>query len=528
MKTLYLAIILISSCVLAAVTISPVHAQVGRVYFGALQPQVTVSGNDLNIIWQYWNPKNSVYMVTSNDSGTTLGYKINLSKNSMTFFSFGNMASSGNDIYYAWENNTLPYAPRLFLMKSADSGITFSKPVLVVSHDRYFNEAMELDKLLVSGNDVYVIWSTDRSAGDRDFGTIFLSKSTDGGLDFGRPIPINSNDTNWSDLETATTGNKTYFLWQSIVNQTCLLGQCDSQIHIRSMDGNGKLGDAFSPLVLSKAESVKITASDDNVYLTGVIFQPNYASVNSNGLKILTPATSLQWVFFTKSSDGGATFGNLTNLSGSRYDCTSSGMAWMCSLGNAYSYVSGRDVYITWVASNYTANDREAFLVNSVDGGNTFGRATKLDPFDLDGIDCEHIGQCISIQSPLASNDTVYLAWSAYDIHSNHGAAIFAKSTDGGKTFGYSNMTKSTGITASPDIAVGPNGTVYLAGTRSGFPEGSHAFFTKSTDGGDSFGKGIDLDLLPELQAPEFPFAIPVLLVGIVSMITFYRIRNKK
>ena len=528
MKTLYLTIILISLCLLAAVIIDPVHAQIGRVYFGSLQPQMTTSGSNLDIIWQYWNPERTVYTIASNDSGTTLGDKINLSKNSTTFFSFGNMATYGNDIYYAWENNTLPYTPRLFLMKSNDSGLTFNKPVLIVSHDRYFNEVMELDKLLVSGNNVYVIWSTDRSVGSGDFGTIFLSKSTDGGLHFDRPIPINSNDTNWFDLETVTSGNKTYFLWQSIVNKTCILGRCDSQIHIRSTDKNDTLGDIFSPLILDKAEQVKITASGDNVYLTGVIFEPNYTSITSNGLKILTPVTSPEWIFFTKSTDGGATFGNVVNLSGSRHYCNSSGTAWMCSLDDAYSYASGRDVYMIWDAENYTANDREAFFVSSVDGGNTFSKATKLHPFNLDGIDCDHIERCINIQSPLESTDTVYLAWSAHGIDQFRDATIFAKSTDGGRTLDYYDITNSTGIAASPVIAAGPGGIVYLAGTRSGFPEGSHAFFTKSTDGGNSFGKGTDLDLLPESAAPEFPFAVPVLLFGIMSLIVFYRVKIRK
>ncbi|MDE1767614.1 MAG: exo-alpha-sialidase, partial [Thaumarchaeota archaeon] len=139
---------------------------------------------------------------------------------------------------------------------------------------------------------------------------------------------------------------------------------------------------------------------------------------------------------------------------------------------------------------------------------------------------CEHVEQCISIQSPISPNDTVYIAWNAHDINSYRGATIFAKSTDGGKTLGYYNITDSTGITASPVIAVGPNGTVYLAGTRSGFPEGSHALFAKSTDGGNSFAKGIDLDLLPEQSVPEFPLAIPILLVGITSLIVFTRMRK--
>ncbi|MGH2611669.1 MAG: hypothetical protein ACRDFB_01310 [Rhabdochlamydiaceae bacterium] len=43
MKTLHLAIIL-SLCILAMAIVQPVHAQIGRAYFGSLQPKIAVSG----------------------------------------------------------------------------------------------------------------------------------------------------------------------------------------------------------------------------------------------------------------------------------------------------------------------------------------------------------------------------------------------------------------------------------------------------------------------------------------------------
>jgi predicted secreted protein with PEFG-CTERM motif len=528
MKTLYLVILFISFCILIAFSSQSSSAQIGRVYFGSLPPQITTSGNNLDIIWQYWNPEREVYLVTSNDSGTTLSSKINVSKNSTIFFTFGNMVASGNNIYYTWWNNTFPYTPRLFLIKSTDYGLTFGKPVLIVSHDQYFNEDTELDKLIALGKNVYAIWSTYREIDGRSFGTIFLSKSTDGGLSFDKPIEINKPDTNWSGLETATSGKKTYFLWESIVNQTCIQGWCNSQINIRSIDNNGNLSIISNPLILDKAFQVKITASDNNVYLTGVMFQPNYSNSTTNGLQTIAPQISPQWVFFTKSADGGATFGKLVNLSGSLFYCVPSGTNYQCNLGSVHSYVSGTGIYIIWDASNYTANDHEAFFVSSVNDGDTFGKVIKLNPFQADNIDCEYVEQCISIQTPTTSNGTVYLSWSANTMNPYYDHGIFAKSTDGGNTFDYTDISNSTGITTTPVIAAGPNNTIYLSGIRSGFPEGSHAFFSKSIDGGNSFSKGIDLDLLPEVSVPEFPLAIPILFVSIMSIIVFYRIKITK
>jgi hypothetical protein len=532
MKTLYFLITIVLT-LLTFLQISDYNAYAqypGCNGHGSVFPQITQSGNNISVIWTFEKPCGGsyVYLATSNETKTNFENRVNMSKNNPVFSSLNNLVASDNKIYYLWRNDSLPYTPKLFLISSTDYGVTFGKPVLIVSHDTYFREDMEFDKLLVSGNDVYIIWSTNRETDGRYFGTIFLSKSIDGGLSFDKPIAINTPDTNWFGLETATSGNKTYFVWQSIVNQTCIMDHCKSQIHIRTIDNNGIPGEIYNPLILDNAWSVKIVASENSVYISGIEFKPNFTSTGQGGLQILTPQISPQWVFFSKSTDGGATFGRTVNLSGSNYYCMPSGTNYQCNLGNAYPYVSDNNVYVIWDASNYTANVHEAFFVSSADNGNTFGKVIKLNPFNLSNIDCEFVEQCVSVQSPQASNGTVYLAWSANglnSINSYYDHVIFAKSIDGGHTFAYTDITNFTGITISPAIATGHDNSIYLTGLRSGFAEGNHLFFSKSLDGGNSFSKGIDLDLLPESSVPEFPFAIPVFLIGITSLIFFYRIK---
>ncbi|MGI0060902.1 MAG: sialidase family protein [Nitrosotalea sp.] len=515
--------------VIVVAVIQPASAQEGRIYFGSQQPQIVTSGNNLSITWQYWNPERQVNLIASHDSGTTLSGKITLMKSSTMFSSFSSTLGPGNDVYYVWWNYSLPYTPRLFFVKSADDGTTFGNPVLLVSHDTHSDESVELDNLFASGNNVYIIWSTYREVGSSSFGTVFLSKSADRGQTFDNQIAINEPDTSWYGLETATSENMTYFMWQSLVPQSCILGQCKSQIHIRPMNSDGILDSISNTIIRGNILQAKIAASGNNVYITGVLFQPNSTFNIVNGLKVSVPTASSQWVFFSKSHDGGTTFGGIENISGSSFYCIPSVMNYQCNLGTVHPYASGDTVYVIWDESAYADNTIKAFLVGSTNGGNTFGKTVQLTPYGFDDMVCSTLEQCVSVQFSPAPDNAVYLVWVASNLKwSSSGHVIFAKSTDGGKTLDYSDVTNSTGIELSPVVAAGPDNTVYLTGLRPGFPEGNHVFFSKSADGGNSFDRGVDLDMLQEMPVPEFPFVVPVLLIGIVSMIIFYRIRIAK
>jgi hypothetical protein len=86
----------------------------------------------------------------------------------------------------------------------------------------------------------------------------------------------------------------------------------------------------------------------------------------------------------------------------------------------------------------------------------------------------------------------VYVAWSQYDGFAPNNAVLFARSTDHGLTF--SRPVRVTpvahGTASFADLAVGPDGAVYLAFLT--YPSASNpsadVWLSKSTDGGVSFG----------------------------------------
>lgn len=522
MKLPFMAIISAVLISVIFVLVTPtISAQPGRIFFGSQQPQLSVTDNKINIIWDYYNPGDSMYLVTSSDGGSSLGEKIRLNKNSTWEMGIGNTVIDDNNVYHVWTQ--LSAGTQIFFVKSHDYGLTFTEPIIVTGNPNTLQHA-EIDKFFTSGNNIYIIWSINRFLSNQLVGTLFLSKSTDGGISFIDPIVLSEKDIAWSGLETATTGNKTYFMWQSPVSQQCAQDNCKTQVHIRSVENN-ELGDIYSPIVVNNTAPLKISASGDTVYLTGVTYRTDSLTHIVNDTRVnYVNVTAPQWISFTKSVDGGITFDKPVNLSGTRHHCTLGSSGGVCEIAGVYSYTVGKNVYVIWSTSNYTANASNAFFVASTDNGNTFGNVIQLNPYGFDNIVCTFADPCVDMQASSVSPNSVYLVWNAGKANMNGDHVIFAKSVDAGKSFDYIDISNVTKITSQPVLSLG-SGVIYIAGTRPGFPEGNHEFFTRSIDGGNTFGDGVDLDMKNEVSVPEFPFTFPILLFGIMSTIAFYRMR---
>src|SRR5881396_3102577 len=122
------------------------------------------------------------------------------------------------------------------------------------------------------------------------------------------------------------------------------------------------------------------------------------------------------------------------------------------------------------------------------------------------------------------SSGNVYVAWSQYDGFAPNNAVLFSRSTDHGLTF--SRPVRVTpvalGTASFADLAVGPDGTVYLAFVTypSASNPGTEVWLVKSTDGGASFGPPAHVATIAIFDSSEFsgngsvdcgdgPFACP-------------------
>ncbi len=127
-------------------------------------------------------------------------------------------------------------------------------------------------------------------------------------------------------------------------------------------------------------------------------------------------------------------------------------------------------------------------------------------------------------QSDGPSAGNVYVAWSQYNGFAPNNAVLFSRSTDHGLTFSRPVRVTpvSLGTASFVDLAVGPDGAVYLAFLT--YPSSSNpstdVWLSKSTNGGASFGPAAHVATIALFDSSQFsgngatdcgdgPFACP-------------------
>ena len=96
-------------------------------------------------------------------------------------------------------------------------------------------------------------------------------------------------------------------------------------------------------------------------------------------------------VFFTRSTDNGATFGDIVNLS--NYS------GW--SINPQIAVSQNNNVYVVWT-NNFQEKYGQVFLTRSTDNGATFGDIVNLSNYS---------GWSINPQIAVSQNNNVYVVW---------------------------------------------------------------------------------------------------------------------
>ncbi len=263
-------------------------------------PQIAVDGSgNVNVVWEDDTPGNlDIFYSRSTDGGTTFSAPINLSNNPAVSEQPRMVVDASDNINVVWADNTPPDTnPDIFFTRSTDGGATFSTPKNVSNNSGFsFNAQIVAD---ASGN-IDVVWD-DNTAGNRD---IFFSRSTDGGATFSRSKNL-SNNTGFSSeplISVDVSGNI------NVVWQDTTPGNVDI-FFSRSTDG----GATFS---------IPKNISND----TGESAAPEFAEDQRGNINVVwrdnTPGS--RDIFFSRSTDGGATFSAPKNLSSNAGSSSSS------------------------------------------------------------------------------------------------------------------------------------------------------------------------------------------------------------
>ena len=293
-------------------------------------------------------------------------------------------------------------------------------------------------QIATSGNNVYVVW-VERTAGKNE---IFFSRSNLSGI-VNQTISLSNTTVNSDSPQIATSGNNVYVVWNGTDSS-------NSEIFFkRSTDG----GATFSPLLNLSSNrghsyDQKIAASGNKVYVVW---------------KDLTTANGD--IYYTRSTDGGATFEKTTNLTknNSRY-----------SSNSPHIGVSENNVYVVW--SQPTILGYDIYYSTSTDGGATFSASQDLSRNNRDSVDPELA----------VSGKNVYVVWrdSANSITSND--IFFERIGDGGAK----NLTKNA-LSYQQKIAAFGNNVYVVWVARTG--SGNDIFLSTSTNNGSSFSKAVNL-----------------------------------
>jgi N,N-dimethylformamidase beta subunit-like protein len=334
------------------------------------------------------------------------------------------LMSYGNNVYVVWIDDTSGKR-NIYFKRSTDNGCTFG-PTMELGNQK----GGSIDpKMAVSGNNVYVLW--EHTPGNN--GGIFFTRSTDNGGTFSSIKNLGNNTGLNGFPQIAVSGNNVFVAWRDATHGI---------FFTRSTDNGGTFG---NPVILykvknegigSKVFGPRITAypRSDNVY---VVWHSGDIKQHARVKALISDAQ------YIRSTDNGATFGNVVNLSN-----------YSGSSVNPQIAVSQNNVYAVWT-NNFQEKYGQVFLTRSTDNGATFGDIVNLSNYS---------GSSVNPQIAVSQNN-VYAVWTN-NFQEKYGQVFLTRSTDNGATFGdIVNLSNYSGSSVNPQIAVSQN-NVYAVWTN--------------------------------------------------------------
>jgi hypothetical protein len=409
----------------------------------SFEPQMIVSGNNVYVVWQDESPvgETDILFTVSNDNGQTFDPPTNLSNNA-SFSENQQMIVSGNNVYVVWRDESNGGDTDILFTVSNDNGQTFVDPPIDLSNN---DNGSSSQQMIVSGSNVYVVWNDGSNGPDRD---VFFTVSNDNGQTFDLPTDLSDNTGDSVVEQMIISGNIVYVVWVDDSNGG------DEDIFFTVSNDNGQTFDPPTDLSnnVGRSFNPQMIVSGSNVY---VVWQDESNGGDTD-------------IFFTVSNDNGQTFVDPpTDLSDN---------AGQSGINISHQMiVSGNNVYVMWVDDS-NGGDFDIFFTVSNDNGQTF-----VDPpTDLSN----NAGGSFGDQM-IVSGNNIYVVWED-DSNGPDSDIFFTVSNDNGQTFvdpptDVSNNAEGSGNQQM--IVSGSN--VYVVWVNS--DSDNDIFFTVSNDNGQTF-----------------------------------------
>jgi hypothetical protein len=185
-------------------------------------------------------------------------------------------------------------------------------------------------------------------------------------------------------------------------------------------------------------------------------------------------------VFFTRSTNNGASFGEIMNLS--NYS------GW--SVDPQIAVSQDNNVYVVWT-NNFQEKYGKVYFTRSTNNGASFGEIMNLSNYS---------GWSVDPQIAVSQDNNVYVVWTN-NFQEKYGKVYFTRSTNNGASFGeIMNLSNYSGWSVDPQIAVSQDNNVYVVWTNNA--TGSEEILLKKEIGSNNktcvnsnFGKLDNLDI---------------------------------
>ena len=342
--------------------------------FNDIDPEIAVTGNTIHVTWitTVAGGMEQLYYRRSIDNGLTWEPKRLLYEDDdidYTSYQISHqmLLASGNFVHIAISNKLDEggWHGVVNYFRSTDGGATF-EPVreLYTSASYYI-----IKNVMISGTGSNFQIAFMQSINYANEEKLIVLRSTNNGAAFSQSVPLtdpNGNITNISDFQS--TGNNCYILY----NESTAPWQSYNYItHVLySNDGGVTFQDAIISTPRADGINHHTYALQDYNYAPKIAVDGNKVWVTWNGLN----EADVQTVFVRTSLDGGNTFGDAMQISGT-ITSMQSGQETIAGKGNY--------VYVT-----FTTPQSATYLCKSSNGGQSFSEPKRITPagaYDIDG-----------------------------------------------------------------------------------------------------------------------------------------------
>lgn len=420
--------------------------RISNVSSDSQSPDLIVSGDGIFALWiENKDGRSNVFFSKSTDGGSTFGTPINLSESAIGQSGYATFAQIKDDIYVTWQTS-LTGTASVFLTKSTDGGSSFARPVMISD----VSKLAAFPQIAVSGNHVYTSW-LEKS--DNNSTNIVFTKSDDKGGSFSAPQYITQNTGNSGIPKIIANGSQVFLAWEdnSKGNFEIFVSASDdfgASFHA-PVDASNSIGQSGTP---------QIEVSKNNVYVVW-----------------MDDALGNYDILFSKSIDGGKSFSKSVNVSNLHKDS-----------GYPQFVVSGNDIYVTWTQT-VTDQNYDVFFAKSTDDGNTFDKPINIsDNFGASG------------WPKIAYDGSIYISW----VDSSPGKfdLFITKSSDGGASFQGATNISNTNKESYDSKMSALNNSVYVIWQEGVL--GNHVIsFAKSTTFVPEFGSFASIALVISIVA---------------------------